>query len=464
MNGESKLIVNVSPHVTASHTTQSLMRDVIIALVPAALAGILFFGLYALLVLCISVLSCVLAEFIFNFIRKRPTTLFDLSAIVTGLILGMNLPPTVPFYIPIIGGFFAIIIVKMLFGGLGRNFANPAATARIFLMLAYTSAMTAFIAPNTSLSGIFDIGDASSAATPLGGADASYLDLFLGNVAGCIGETSALAVLLGGAYLIIRKVIDFRIPLIYLLTVAFLSFVIGGSVNHSLFALLSGGLMFGAFFMATDYATSPKTKANRVLYAMGLGLFTVLIREFGSYPEGVSLSIVIMNMLVPFMDKLMLPVRFGSDKREILKPVLLVVSLAMSVALAIGAPLTIYRDENIELSRANYDIGYVRSRLISGEYMVESTGYLDEERTEWVKLKIYIDKDRITDIRCVDSNLSFGGKDQALTSEYLENYHVKLADVESVEAVKTTYASDAVVRGINGCIDIYKQFLEGGRK
>lgn len=463
MNEERKLIVNVSPHVTAAHSTRSLMLDVIIALAPAALAGIFFFGVNALLILCISVLSCVLAEVLFNFVRKKALTVTDLSAIVTGLILGMNLPSTVPFYIPIIGGFFAIIIVKMLFGGLGRNFANPAATARIFLMLAYTSVMTKFIAPNTSFAEIFSLGDATLAATPLGGAKASFLQLLLGNVAGCIGETSALAILIGGAYLIIKRVIDFRIPLIYLLTVAFLSFAIGGSVNHSLFALLSGGLMFGAFFMATDYATSPKTKANRVLYAIGLGLFTVLIREFGAYPEGVSLSIVIMNLFVPFMDKLMLPIRFGSAKKEILKPVLLCVSLVMSLTLVIAAPLTMYKDENIALERAGYNIGYVHTKIINSQYMIESTGFLDEEKSEWVTLKIFIEADKITKIKYVDSELSFGGKDQALTKDYLENYYVNLTDVDSVSAVKTTYASEAVVNGINGGIKIYKQYLEGGK-
>ena len=341
-----------SPHVADGASVRRIMLDVLIALLPCVVCGVLFFGLYSLMLVVICVAACFASEQVYNLIRKKPITT-DLSAVVTGVILGLNLPPRAPWYIPIIGGLFAIVIVKMLFGGLGKNFANPAAAARVFLLLAYSGVMTSFI--GADISGNILSADGSTGATYLGGgvdalADSFLgaegywgyvLQLFLGSVGGSIGETSALAVLVGGGYLIVRRVIDWRIPFVYLLTSAAMVLLCYGSAQEILLQLFSGGLMFGAFFMATDYATSPKWKYNRVLYAFGLGVLTMVIRRFGSYPEGTSLAILFMNLLVPVMDHYSLPVRFGQlTKSGKLKPQAMkwtMRALCLALALAIAA-------------------------------------------------------------------------------------------------------------------------------
>lgn len=326
------LNVSSSPHITSARTTRSIMLDVVIALVPAMICAVLVFGFYSLFIIGLSVGSCVLAEFLFNKIRKQETTIGDCSAIVSGVILALNLPPVVPFYVPIVGGFFAMMVVKMLFGGIGRNFANPAITARIFLMLAWTSIMTKFVVPIDLSKGFGEMFkyfkytfsangmDVVTGATPLSFIQSgdltgvSVLDMFLGRTGGSMGEVSALALIIGGVYLIVRKVIDWRIPTIYIATVALLTLIIKRDVAYVLPSLFGGGLMLGAFFMATDYATSPNTKIGICIYAFGLGLLTTLFRCFGSMPEGVSYAILMMNILVPLIDKLIVPKPFGYVK------------------------------------------------------------------------------------------------------------------------------------------------------
>ena len=265
--------VAAAPHRLDSSNTRKIMLDVLIALLPCLVCGVVFFGLYSLLLVVICAATCFVSEQIYNLIRKKPLT-FDLSALVTGLILGLNLPPRAPWYIPVIGGVFAIIVVKMLFGGLGKNFANPAATARVFLLLAYSSLMTQYI--GADISGNLLSTDAVTAPTYLGGGTAALagefwgvrdywgyvLQLLFGYVGGCIGETCKVAVLAGAVYLIARRVIDWRIPLVYILTAAVMVLACYGSASEILLQLLSGGMLFGAVFMATDYATSPKEPAR----------------------------------------------------------------------------------------------------------------------------------------------------------------------------------------------------------
>lgn len=337
-----KYYVSVSPHITAKPTTKSIMLEVCIALIPATVAAVFYFGFYSLFIVGLSIASTVFGEFIFNLIRKKPQTIKDCSAILTGLLLGLNLPVTVPFYVPIIGGLFAIIIVKMLFGGIGKNFANPAITARIFLVLAWASVMTRFVAPIDWSNGfgegfkyfscILNGGgaeiDALTSATPLGvikgaessavnglltNSDFSLLDMFLGNTGGTIGETSALALLIGGIYLGIRKIIDWKIPVVYISTVALFSLIFGG-VSYILPAILGGGLMLGAIFMATDYSTNPNTALGVIIFAFGCGFLTAVIRFFGGYPEGVSFAILLMNVVTPLINKYIKPIPFGFSK------------------------------------------------------------------------------------------------------------------------------------------------------
>ncbi len=387
--------VAASPHSLDPSNTRRIMLDVLIALLPCLVCGVVFFGLYSLLLVVICVLACFLSEQIYNLIRKKPFT-FDLSAFVTGLILGLNLPPRAPWYIPVIGGVFAIIVVKMLFGGLGKNFANPAATARVFLLLAYSTIMTQYIAPDVA--GNILSADLVTAPTYLGGGTAALaeefwgvqgywgyvLQLLFGFVGGSIGETCKLAVLAGGAYLIARRVVDWRIPLVYLLTAAVMVLACYGSASEILLQLLSGGMLFGAVFMATDYATSPKWKYNRIIYAVGLGVLTVIIRRFGTYPEGTSLAILIMNLLVPVMDKYLLPVRFGQMTKagkpypQVMKWGMRGVSLALVLALAVAAPLVNYTEVSLTAGTYTY-IQNVRRNFGGGyEFTVQGEAYLSE--------------------------------------------------------------------------------------
>lgn len=302
-------IVSSSPHMRAKHTIHSIMRDVIIALIPALIAGTYFFGLRALLITCLSVIFCVGFEWIWEKCFKKPITIGDLSAVVTGILLAYNLPVDVPIFVVIVGAFIAIILVKQVFGGIGQNFINPALTARAFLLASYSTSMRQFSMPHPGqlLSSV----DTITSATPLelmknGAVEnlPSLLDVFLGNVGGCIGEVSALALLLGGIYLIIRGVIRFHIPLCYLGSVFILTLCISQfDWYYSFYSLFTGGLILGAFFMATDYTTTPITYKGQMIFAIGAGIITTLIRFFGGYPEGVSYSILIMNLTVPLIDQ-----------------------------------------------------------------------------------------------------------------------------------------------------------------
>ncbi len=294
-----KLTVSVSPHFSGRRTTQNIMLDVIIALIPALIASVIIFGWRSLLITSVCVSACLLSEFLFQKVCKRESTLYDLSAVVTGIILAFNLPVTIPVWQAVIGSVTAIIVVKQLFGGIGRNFANPAATSRIIMLIAFSDTMTAWYFPQNSV-------DALSGATPLvadlqNTASISYLTLLLGNHGGCLGETCAIALILGGIYLLVRKVISWHIPAAFIGTVAIMSFLCGKDI---LLQILSGGLLLGAFFMATDYSTSPSTKSGKIIFGIGCGLVTVLIRFWGNLPEGVSYSILLMNILTPYISKL----------------------------------------------------------------------------------------------------------------------------------------------------------------
>ena len=298
------LTVSSSPHIKRPDTTRGIMSDVVIALAPAATYGCILFGLRALAVLITSVGVAVLSEFLWNKALKKPNTIKDMSAVVTGLLLGMNLPPTLPLWQAAIGSVAAIIVVKQMFGGLGHNFANPAIAARIILLVSFPASMTRFTEP---------VSDAVTSATPLAGTAGalSFKTLFFGMHAGSIGETSAFLLIVGGLYLVIRRVITPVIPVCFIGTVALLSLIAGENVMLSVFG---GGLILGAVFMATDYTTSPTTPLGKAVFAVGCGIITFVIRKFGSLPEGVSYSILLMNILVPHINRFTLSKPFGFEK------------------------------------------------------------------------------------------------------------------------------------------------------
>ena len=307
-----KMIASTSPHIHSKTTTQSIMRDVIIALLPAAVAGVILFGLQALITILVCVATTVLSEFVFNLLNKKEQTVTDLSAVVTGLILALSLPAKANVFHCIVGSVFAIVVVKCLFGGIGCNFANPAATARVFLIIAFSASIGGATAP--ALGGV----DLVATATPLeiikmgnGKELPTLLDMFLGNRAGAIGETSALALILGGIYLIVRRVIKWQVPVIYIATVFVLSLIIKQDLTVALYQVLGGGLMIAAFFMITDYSTTPINTLGKMVFAFGCGVITVLIRFWGSYPEGVSFAILLMNILSPYIEKLCTRKPFG---------------------------------------------------------------------------------------------------------------------------------------------------------
>ncbi len=325
-------MVSSTPHIRSKDSISSVMRDVVIALIPAAVMGIVYFGARAAAIIAISIVSSVLFEALYQKAAKQPVTVSDFSAVITGLLLAMNLPSTAPFWVPVVGAFFAIIIVKQLFGGLGQNFMNPALGARAFLVASYPTATTgaAFGATTWGNYGIENVTDAVTQATPLaqikaGAVTVTQNDLInalIGNVGGCIGETCAIALILGGIYLICRKVISWKIPVTYILTVFVLTLIfkaagIPAAANRQpVYELFAGGLMLGAFFMATDYASSPVTPNGQIIMGIGCGILTTLIRIFGGYPEGVSYSILLMNLCVPLIDRYTRPTIFGAVKKE----------------------------------------------------------------------------------------------------------------------------------------------------
>ena len=319
---EKLLNVSSSPHVRDHSSTKSIMRDVIIALMPATLVGLYNFGVRALLVILTTCVTCVLAEFVWQKCMKQPVSTGDFSALLTGLLLALNLPATLPLWMCIIGGVFAIIVAKQLFGGLGQNFMNPALAGRCFLMLSFSGSMTSFVIQNGSalFGGYQATVDAVSSATPLmdvkEGAlqNVDLLKMFLGTTTGTIGETSAVALLLGAIYLLARKIIDWRIPVVYILTFVIFNYVyqsVTGDMCPIVYELCGGGLMLGAFYMATDYVTSPITKTGQIVYGVCLGLLTGIFRLFGGSAEGVSYAIIISNLLVPLIEKITLPRPFG---------------------------------------------------------------------------------------------------------------------------------------------------------
>ena len=323
-----ELTISSSPHVHTSVTTQTIMRDVLIALAPALIGSVCFFGIRALLVVLISAASCVCFEWLWSRLRKCDSKTYDLSALVTGVLLAFVCPPTIPYWMIIVGDFFAIILVKMLFGGIGKNIVNPALAGRAF-MFSWPVAMSTWVKVGWSnQAGVLSTADAVTAATPLSFMhqgqlpDVSVLDAFLGNVGGCIGETSALLLLLGFVYLLWRRVLTIRIPAAYIGTVAVLTFLFPmghGNLQWMAYQLCTGGLMLGALFMATDYVTSPVTRLGQVVYGIGCGVLTVLIRYFGGYNEGVSYAILIMNCCVVLLDRIGRPVKFGAPRKEAAK-------------------------------------------------------------------------------------------------------------------------------------------------
>ena len=308
---DKTLRLSVSPHIHSGRSTSTIMRDVLIALCPATVAGAIIFGWRSLLVIAACVISCVLFEFIYNLIVKKEQTVGDLSAAVTGLLLALNLPANIPIWQCVIGSAFAILLVKCIFGGIGCNLVNPAITARVFMLVAFGS-MTVQSFPK--------IVDTASSATPLAqmaenGNAPALKDLLLGTTGGAIGETCAIALLVGFAYLLIRRVITWHIPVAFVGSVFVLSFLMEGfDVMRALALVLSGGLLIGAVFMATDYVTSPPTAAGKIIFGVGAGLLTFLIRYFGVYPEGVSFAILFMNILNPYIEKLTAHKVFGGKR------------------------------------------------------------------------------------------------------------------------------------------------------
>lgn len=323
-----ELTISSSPHAHSPVTTQTIMRDVLIALVPALLGSIYFFGFRALLVTLVSAAACVFFEWGFCKIRKLHCKTYDLSAVVTGVLLAFVCPVTIPYWTIILGDFFAIVLVKMLFGGLGKNIVNPALAGRAFLF-SWPVIMSNWVKVGfDNAAGLLSTADAVTAATPMSamhqGAlpEESILDMFLGNIGGCIGETSALLLIIGFVYLLYRKVITARIPLAYIGTVAILAFLFpqgNDRIAWMAAQVFGGGLMLGAIFMATDYVTSPLTKLGQIVYGIGCGVITILIRYFGGYSEGVTYAILCMNACAVLLDKIGRPVKFGAPKKEAAK-------------------------------------------------------------------------------------------------------------------------------------------------
>ena len=326
-----KLIATSSPHIREKTNTTTIMRDVCIALLPALAIAVWNWGVRPLLLTAISVAACVGFEYLYRKVLKKSQTVGDLSAVVTGMLLAFVCPVYLPYWMIVVGAFFAIVVAKQLYGGIGKNFVNPALIGRAALLGCYASAMTTWAAPMVKAP-LGSTVDAATAATPMAimksGAFAdltaaySIGDMFIGRIGGSIGEVSAMMLLLGGAYLVVRKVINWHTPAAYILTVAVVTFIFpkgNDPLQWMLYNVLGGGLMLGAIFMATDYATSPVTKKGQLIFGLGCGLLTVMIRYFGSYPEGVCYSILVMNCTTWLIDKYVKPQRFGVSKKEAAK-------------------------------------------------------------------------------------------------------------------------------------------------
>ena len=405
--------VTASPHTIGKETNRRIMIDVLIALLPSFIAGIVFFGLNAVYTVLVCMVLCYASEQLFNLCLKKPITT-DLSCLVTGMILGLILPPKTPWYIPVVGSVFAIIFIKMLFGGVGKNIANPAATARVFLLLAFSVSMGSYLLPNAS---DFVHIDSTTGPTYLGGGytalDATFmgvsgywgyiLQLFFGHVGGSIGETSVLAIVIGCAYLMVRKVIDWRIPISYIVSSALMTLICYQTAYDVLPQLFSGGLMFGAVFMATDYATCPKYKHNRVLFGIFIGFMTILLRKYSNYPESVSFAIILANLFVPIMDRFILPLRFGQTNKkgkvrvdvygfsmQWIVPVFLVIIIILTSVFAVVRPYTEryyskYASAYFVADNAILDAKTQANLAEKGDYLFEVKGsvpYTDADNIE----------------------------------------------------------------------------------
>ena len=322
-----KLIASSSPHIRSNENTRSIMLDVIIAMLPALVWAIYNFGFKALISVVVSIVACLFWEWLYRKLLKKPQSIGDLSAVVTGMLLAFVCPPELPWWALIIGAFFSIVVVKQLYGGIGCNFLNPALAGRAILLASYATAMTTWTLPTSKVDTVV------STATPLAimkegtvekftelTANYSVADMFIGRIGGSLGEVSALALLLGFVWLLIRKVISWHIPVAYIATVAILTLIAApagiSGVDYMLYNVFGGGLMLGAIFMATDYATSPVTKPGQLIFGIGCGLITCFIRRFGSYPEGVCYSILIMNCTTWLLDKYIRPTIYGAPKKE----------------------------------------------------------------------------------------------------------------------------------------------------
>ena len=469
--------VAASPHELDNASTRRIMLDVLVALLPCVVCGTLFYGLYALLLVVICTAVCFLAEQIFNLARRKPFT-FDCSALVTGVILGLNLPPRAPWYIPVIGGVFAIVIVKMLFGGLGKNFANPAATARVFLLLAYSTVMAQYIGADISGNMLGLPTDVVTAPTYLSGGTSALADSFwgvsgyagyvlqllFGYTGGSIGETCAVAILAGGVYLTARRVIDWRIPVVYVLTAAVMVLACYQSAAEIPLQLLSGGLLFGAVFMATDYATSPKWRYNRIFYAIGLGVITVIIRRFGAYPEGTSLAILIMNLLVPVMDRFILPVRFGQRTKKgrpmprVAQWTALGLCGAMILALVIAVPVVAYTEVSIRGGTYSYiqDV----SRNLKGEYVFSVRGVANISEFNYqqkVAFRVTLDGagERVTDVEPIEQSTMGYTAELSLFEDKTYEEIVALTDLGTDAALSATHTNEALRAMILECFAAY---------
>ncbi len=313
----SNFAVTSSPHLRDKATSQRIMQEVCLALAPAGIAGVILYGINAAILIAICVVTCILSEFLWQKLTKQPVTIADWSAVVTGLLLAYNLPATAPWWVAVIGSILAIVVVKQFFGGIGSNFMNPALTARAILFISWSGIMGAYPKANP-----FQFtADAVTGATPLATLNAGstegvkLLDLLLGNQGGVLGETCALALIIGGVYLIVRRIVDWRIPASFIGTV-FVCYLIKDGAQMALYQLLAGGLLLGAFFMATDYATSPISKLGRVIFGIGCGFFLFIIRAFANYPEGCSFAILFMNVAAPMIDRFTMPRPFGEVKKH----------------------------------------------------------------------------------------------------------------------------------------------------
>ncbi len=476
-----ELIVSPSPHIRSGNSTQKIMLDVIIALVPAMIASVIIFGPRAALITAVCVGSCVLLEYLCRLLMKREQTISDLSAVVTGILLAMNLPVTIPLWVAIFGCFIAIVVAKQLFGGIGQNFANPAIAARVILLASFSGYMTAYTVP-------FDHNgvDAVLGATPLaqlasGGEVPSLLFMFLGAKGGCIGEVSCAALLLGGIYLVIRKVIRPIIPLVFIGTVFVGSFLLG---QDPLYQILSGGLFIGAIFMATDYSTSPVTRSGKAIFAFGCGLITILIRFYGGYPEGVSFAILLMNILTPQIDKVTKKVPFGAklenpNKLKMKRIVFSIIGVILAVGVLIWTGLKLFASEgyskaelteyasaalpeadSLKLVKVSSDdeqllYAYKAQNGAGAALVVTAVGYNEKEP---MTMMVGFDPDGVIQgVTVIDHHETEGIGSKVVTDEaFLSQFVGKTAGDLSIDAVAgATFTSDGVVSGCQKAAELF---------